>query len=78
MKSVKKRTEENKSIVVQKNKQCNYGTARYMYENALAGSKEYTLSQSFKNSVLYTLPTRYNMEAYAQFIENWGTVRKTL
>ena len=29
-------TQKKKRIIIQKNKICNYGRARYLYENALA------------------------------------------
>lgn len=67
-------TEKQKHIVIQKNKICNFGRARYIYENAVAGEQGYTLSRSFKNSVQHQLPTTYNERAYMRFIEQWGTV----
>lgn len=75
MKDVKRKTEKEKSIIIQKNQLCNYGTVRYMTENALEPENTmYNLSTSFKNAVLYVLPTRYNESVYMQFIEDWGTV----
>ena len=68
-------TQRKKEIIIQKNKICNYGRARYLYENAVAKERGYILSPSFKNSVKYQLPTRYNKKAYMQFIEKWGTVK---
>ena len=67
-------TKKKKKIIIQKNKICNYGRARYLYENALAREPRYTLTRSFMNSVKYQLPTRYNTRAYMNFIEQWGTV----
>ena len=67
-------TEKKKRIIIEKNKICNYGKARYLYENAVAQEHEYTLTRGFKNSVKYQLPTRYNTKAYLRFIEQWGTV----
>ena len=67
-------TEKTKHVVIQKNKICNFGRARYLYENAVAGEQGYRLSRSFKNSVKYQLPMTYNERAYMRFIEQWGTV----
>lgn len=68
-------TKDKKRIIIQKSKICNYGRARYLYENAAAREPGYTLSRSFYNSVMYQLPFNYNERAYMQFIENWGTVK---
>ena len=67
-------TERQKRIIIQKNKICNYGKARYLYENAVARDHGYTLSRSFQNSVKHQLPITYNQRAYIHFIEKWGTV----
>ena len=74
MSKVKSQTDDKKHIIIQKSKICNYGRARYLYENAVASEPGYTLSKSFWNSVTHELPLRYNERAYMQFIENWGTV----
>ena len=74
MARAKAMTQRRKQIVIQKNKICNYGRARYLYENAAADESGYSLSESFKNSVKYQLPTQYNKKAYMKFIEKWGTV----
>ena len=67
-------TKNKKRIVIQKTKICNYGRARYLYENAIAREPEYTLSRSFHNSVKYQLPVTYDRDAYMMFIQKWGTV----
>ena len=67
-------TEKKKRVVIQKTKICNYGTARYLYANALANEPGFTLSRSFINSVKYELPFTYNKRAYMRFINKWGTV----
>ena len=67
-------TKKMKRIVIQKTKICNYGRARYQYENAVAREPEYTLSRSFHNSVKYQLPVTYDRDAYMMFIKKWGTV----
>ena len=72
MKEVKKLTENSNRIIIQKNRVCNFGTVRYMYDDA--GPHGYTLHSNFKNSV-NRLPQRYRKHDYMQFIENWGTVR---
>ena len=74
MGKVEKQTKDKRRIIIQKSKICNYGRARYLYENAVAGEPGYALSRSFQNSVMYQLPRNYNERAYMQFIENWGTV----
>ena len=74
MSKVETKTEKKKSVIIQKTKICNYGTARYLYANALARQPEYTLSRSFINSVKYELPTMYSQRAYMKFIDKWGTV----
>lgn len=74
MAQAEKYTQKRKKVMIQKNKICNYGRARYLYENAIARERQYTLTRSFKNSVNYQLPTRYNTRAYMNFIEKWGTV----
>lgn len=67
-------TERKKHVIIQKTKICNYGRVRYLYENAVARARGYTLTRGFMNSVKYQLPSRYNRQAYMQFIEKWGTV----
>ena len=74
MGKVESQTKNKKRIIIQKNKICNFGRARYLYENAVAGEQGYTLSRTFRNSIMYLLPRRYNERTYMQFIENWGTV----
>ena len=71
-------TEKKKRIVIQKTKICNYGTARYMYENAFAREPGYNLSRSFINAVKYLLPSTYDQTAYMRFINTWGTVSSVL
>ena len=71
-------TEKKRRIIIQKTKICNYGRARYLYENAVARVRGYTLTRSFFNSVRYQLPVKYNEQVYMQFIEKWGTVRKLI
>ena len=66
--------EKKRNTVIQKSKICNYGRARYLFENALAGQKGYTLTRDFQSSVKYQLPARYDQRAYMKFIEQWGTV----
>ena len=66
-------TKDKKRIIIQKSEICNYGTVRYLYENAAAREPGYTLSKGFKNSVSL-LPLHYNKANYMQFIEHWGTV----
>lgn len=73
MKRVESETKDKKRIIIQKNEICNYGTVRYLYENAAAREPGYTLSKGFKNSVSL-LPLHYNEANYMQFIEHWGTV----
>ena len=70
------KTKISKRIVIQKTKICNYGRARYLYENGVAGEPGYDLSRGFINSVEYQLPTTYKKKSYMQFIEKWGTVKK--
>ena len=67
-------TKKQKRVVIQKNKICNFGRARYLYENAVAEDHGYNLSRNFENSVKYQLPTTYDKRAYMKFIEQWGTV----
>ena len=74
MAKVESQTEDKKHIIIQKSKICNYGRARYLYENVVAREPGYTLSKSFQNSVMSQLPIYYNDRNYMQFIENWGTV----
>ena len=74
MAKVESQTKNKKRIIIQKNKICNYGRARYLYENAVAREPGYTLSRTFRNSVNYQLSLNYDESAYMQFIENWGTV----
>ena len=74
MGKVESQTKDQKRIIIQKSKICNYGRARYLYENAVAREPGYTLSRSFQNSINYQLPLRYNERAYMEFIDNWGTV----
>ena len=74
MAQAERKTQKSKKVMIQKNKICNYGRARYLYENAIAREPRYTLTRSFKNSVKYQLPTGYNTRAYMNFIEQWGTV----
>ena len=74
MAQAEKMTQKKRKIMIQKNKICNYGRARYLYENAVARERRYTLTRSFMNSVKHQLPTRYNTRAYMNFIEQWGTV----
>lgn len=71
-------TKKKKSVVIQKNKICNYGTARYLYANALANATGYTLSKTFINSVKYELSSTYYKRAYMRFIQKWGTVSLVL
>ena len=78
MTKVESQTEDKKRIIIQKSKICNYGRARYLYENAVAREPGYTLSRSFQNSINHQLPLHYNERAYMQFIENWGTVNHLL
>ena len=68
-------TQKKRQVVIQKNKICNYGKARYLYENGVARERGFVLSRSFNNSVKYELPKVYNKKVYMQFIEKWGTVR---
>ena len=75
MDKVEAMTRKQKRIIIQKNMICNYGTARYLYENAVAGEKGYTLSKSFRNYVKYLLPSTYSERVYMRFIQMWGTVR---
>ena len=74
MAQAEQKTEKSRKIMIQKNKICNYGKARYLYENAIALDPTYTLTRSFENSVEHQLPARYNTRAYMNFIEQWGTV----
>ena len=74
MEQVEAMTANSKRIIIQKNKICNYGTARYLYENAVAREKGYTLSKSFQNYVKYQLPSTYHKRDYMKFIQDWGTV----
>ena len=74
MAKAESQTEDKKHIIIQKTKICNYGRARYLYENAAARDPGYTLSRGFQNSVMFLLPLHYNERNYMQFIENWGTV----
>ena len=74
MAKAESQTEDKKRIIIQKTKICNYGRARYLYENAAARDPGYTLSRGFQNSVMFLLPLHYNERNYMQFIENWGTV----
>ena len=74
MAKAESKTEKTKNIIIQKNKICNYGRARYLYENAVSRVRGYKLTTSFVNSVKNQLPSRYNMNAYKNFIEKWGTV----
>ncbi len=74
MAKAESQTKDKKRIIIQKSKICNYGRARYLYENAAAREPGYTLSKSFQNSVMFELPLQYNERDYMQFIESWGTV----
>ncbi len=76
MAQAEEKTEKSRKVVIQKNKICNYGRSRYLYENAIAREPRYTLARSFENSVKHQLPTSYNtsQSAYMKFIEQWGTV----
>ena len=74
MAKVESQTKDQKRIIIQKSKICNYGRVRYLYENAAAREPGYTLSKGFKNSVMFILPLHYNERNYMQFIEHWGTV----
>ena len=73
MAKAEENTEKQKRVIIEKSLICNYGRARYLLENALAGIKGYELSESFKSAVS-NLPETYDQQVYAQFIENWGTV----
>jgi hypothetical protein len=43
MAQAEEKTEKSRKVVIQKNKICNYGRNRYLYENAIAREPRYTL-----------------------------------
>ena len=75
MDRMKQTTENQRSVVIQKTRICNYGQARYKIENALANQNGYDLTTEFKSAVSL-LPTSYSANHYIQFLDEWGTVSK--
>ena len=73
MMGIRERTENKQSVVVQKTRICNYGQARYKLTNALQGDNGYALTREFKNAIRI-LPTTYSVNAYKDFLDDWGTV----
>lgn len=73
MSQAHERTQNRQSIVVQTNKICNYGQARYHLASALSGASGYSLHEDFKHAVRL-LPSTYSASEYMQFLDDWGTV----
>ena len=66
-------TENQRSVVVQKTRICNYGQARYKLASALSGASGYSLTEEFKNAIRL-LPSTYTEQNYMRFLDDWGTV----
>ena len=77
MAKAEENTQKQKRVIIQKSQICNYGRARYLFENAVAGVEGYKLSESFKSAIM-NLPDNYDQQSYTQFIENWGTVSASI
>ena len=72
MMGICERTENKQSVVVQKTRICNYGQVHYKLPNALQGDNGYALTREFKNAIRI-LPTTYSVNAYKDFLDDWGT-----
>ena len=53
MSKAESKTQRKKHVIIQKTKICNYSTARYLYENALATEPEQSRSRSWFNRAHY-------------------------
>ena len=73
MRRARETTQNQRSVVVQKTRICNYGQARYKLANALQGASGYSLTENFKNAVRL-LPSTYSVPRYMGFLDDWGTV----
>ena len=73
MRQAHETTENQKSVVVQKTRICNYGQARYKLANALSGASGYSLTDNFQHAVRL-LPSNYSVQEYMGFLDDWGTV----
>jgi len=73
MRQARETTQNQRSVVVQKTRICNYGQARYKLANALSGASGYSLTDDFKSAVRL-LPSTYSVSKYMGFLDDWGTV----
>lgn len=76
MTRMREKTENARSVVIQKTRTCSYGEARYKLANAWNNTPGYDLTREFKNAVSQ-LPSIYSVNSYVQFLDDWGTVSQT-
>ena len=76
MTRMREKTENQRSVVIQKTSICNYGEARYKLANAWNNTPGYNLTLEFKNAISQ-LPSSYSVNSYVQFLDDWGTVSQT-
>lgn len=73
MREIRDRTENRRSVIVQKPRTCSYEEVRYKLASALSRVPRYNLTDDFKNAIRL-LPAHYSVNEYTQFLDNWGTV----
>ena len=76
MSEIRDRTENRRSVIVQKTRTCSYGEVRYKLASALSGVATYGLTDDFKHAIR-RLPAHYSVNEYTQFLDDWGTVSYT-